>query len=172
MAQGSLVSLPKITSQATSLGAIRVSERTLEYALHPPQGVKVHSTVLSDADAARGVLRLVDDERVLVELACGVCIEAAVGDASRVDSKATKKRKRNLDEGYGDDRLSSGENSEEEVSREKAASTPLQSKLKELVPDIGPESRVVIVVCGGSNVTIDGAVEWRSMLQEGWGSEN
>ncbi|BCS24081.1 putative L-serine dehydratase [Aspergillus puulaauensis] len=172
VAQGSLVSLPKITSQATSLGAIRVSERTLEYALHPPQGVKVHSTVLSDADAARGVLRLVDDERVLVELACGVCIEAAVGDASRVDSKATKKRKRNLDEGYGDDRLSSGENSEEEVSREKAASTPLQSKLKELVPDIGPESRVVIVVCGGSNVTIDGAVEWRSMLQEGWGSEN
>lgn len=172
VAQGSLVSLPKITSQATSLGAIRVSERTLEYALHPPQGVKVHSTVLSDADAARGVLRLVDDERVLVELACGVCIEAAVGDASRVDSKATKKRKRNLDEGYGDDRLSSGENSEEEVSREKAASTPLQSKLKELVPDIGPESRVVIVVCGGSNVTIDGAVEWRSMLQEGWGTEN
>lgn len=172
VAQGSLVSLPKITSQATSLGAIRVSERTLEYALHPPQGVKVHSTVLSDADAARGVLRLVDDERVLVELACGVCVEAAVGDASRLDSKATKKRKRNLDEGYGDDRLSSGENSEEEVSREKAASTPLQSKLKELVPDIGPESRVVIVVCGGSNVTIDGAVEWRSMLQEGWGSEN
>lgn len=172
VAQGSLVSLPKITSQATSLGAIRVSERTLEYALHPPQGVKVHSTVLSDADAARGVLRLVDDERVLVELACGVCIEAAVGDASRLDSKATKKRKRNLDEGYGDDRLSSGENSEEEVSREKAASTPLQSKLKELVPDIGPESRVVIVVCGGSNVTIDGAVEWRSMLQEGWGTEN
>ncbi|OJJ02360.1 hypothetical protein ASPVEDRAFT_53063 [Aspergillus versicolor CBS 583.65] len=172
VAQGSLVSLPKITSQATSLGAIRVSERTLEYALHPPQGVKVHSTVLSDADAARGVLRLVDDERVLVELACGVCVEAAVGDASREESKVSKKRKRNLDEGYGDDRLSSGENSEEEVSREKAPSTPLQSKLKELVPGIGPESRVVIVVCGGSNVTIDGAVEWRSMLKEGWGTEN
>ncbi|KAJ0359510.1 hypothetical protein COL922a_014570, partial [Colletotrichum nupharicola] len=65
VAKGSLVSLPKITSQATSLGAIRVSERTLQYALHPPEGVKVHSTVLSDAEAARGVLRLVDDERLL-----------------------------------------------------------------------------------------------------------
>lgn len=161
MEKGSLVSLPKITSQATSLGAIKVSERTLQYAIHPPEGVQVHSTVLSDADAARGVLRLVDDERVLVELACGVCVEAAIGDASRVEK--TKKRKRVVDEGYGDDRLSSGEESDAS-----SPENPLRSKLKELVPDLGPESRVVIVVCGGSNVTIDGAVEWRSMLKEGW----
>ncbi|KAL4929938.1 putative L-serine dehydratase [Aspergillus undulatus] len=174
VAQGELVSLAKITSQATSLGAIRVSERTLQYAMDPPEGVKVHSTVLSDADAARGVLRLVDDERVLVELACGVCVEAAVGDASRVESKATKKRKRVVDEGYGDDRLSSGENEDEELKdlNETTSKNPLQSRLKELVPDLGPESRVVIVVCGGSNVTIDGAVEWRTMLKEGWGTEN
>ncbi|KAL4787357.1 tryptophan synthase beta subunit-like PLP-dependent enzyme [Aspergillus varians] len=170
----SLVSLPKITSQATSLGAIRVSERTLQYALHPPAGVKVHSTVLSDADAARGVLRLVDDERVLVELACGVCVEAAVGDASRIDSKVTRKRKRGLDEGYGDDRLSAGENEEESPQRivSSTSENQLQSKLKDLVPDLGPESRVVIVVCGGSNVTIDTAVEWRTMLKAGWGTEN
>ncbi|KAL4913462.1 tryptophan synthase beta subunit-like PLP-dependent enzyme [Aspergillus aurantiobrunneus] len=173
MARGSLVSLPKITSQATSLGAIRVSERTLQYALDPPKGIKVHSTVLSDADAARGVLRLVDEERVLVELACGVCVEAAIGDASRVDSKATKKRKRELDEGYGDDRLSAGENEEASDGMVSSVSkSPLQSKLKELVPDLGPQSRVVIVVCGGSNVTIDTAVEWRTMLKDGWGTEN
>ncbi|KAL4869449.1 hypothetical protein BDV12DRAFT_185150 [Aspergillus spectabilis] len=167
VAKGSLVSLPKITSQATSLGAIRVSERTLEYALRPPEGVKVHSTVLSDADAARGVLRLVDDERLLVELACGVCVEAVIGDASRVE-KPTKKRKREFDEGYGDDRLSAEEN-EEEVSEEVVPSeSPLRSRLKELVPDLGPESRVVIVVCGGSNVSVDAAVDWRKMLKEGW----
>ncbi|KAL3474634.1 tryptophan synthase beta subunit-like PLP-dependent enzyme [Aspergillus californicus] len=176
VAHGSLVSLPKITSQATSLGAIRVSERTLQYALHPPNGIKVHSTVFSDADAARGVLRLVDEERMLVELACGVCVEAAVGDAARV-GLMTKKRKRGSDEGYGDDRLSSGENEEDnsscdgDVSSAAAAVSPLQSRLKELVPDLGPESRVVIVVCGGSNVTVDAAVEWRKMLKEGWGTE-
>ncbi|KAL6237431.1 hypothetical protein BDW75DRAFT_82637 [Aspergillus navahoensis] len=169
VAKGSLVSLPKITSQATSLGAIRVSERTLQYALHPPEGVKVHSTVLSDADAARGVLRLVDDERMLVELACGVCVEAAVGDACR--SEKIKKRKRTLDEGYGDDRVSAGE-SEGGLSDGGMFENLLRSRLKELMPDMGPESRVVIVVCGGSNVTIDAAVEWRTMLKEGWGDEN
>ncbi|OJJ41065.1 hypothetical protein ASPWEDRAFT_101989 [Aspergillus wentii DTO 134E9] len=120
VARKSLVSLPKITSQATSLGAIRVSEKTFQYATSPPPGIAVHSAVLSDADAARGVLRLVDDERLLVELACGVCVEAA-------------------------------------------------SKLKQLVPELGPQSRVVIIVCGGSNVTIDSAVEWRGMLKQGWG---
>ncbi|KAJ0419328.1 tryptophan synthase beta subunit-like PLP-dependent enzyme [Aspergillus carlsbadensis] len=172
VAKGSLVSLPKITSQATSLGAIRVSERTLQYALHPPEGVKVHSTVLTDAEAARGVLRLVDDERLLVELACGVCVEAAIGDASGA-VKTTKKRKREVDEGYGDDRLSAGENEDEELVDElKTEALPLQSRLKELVPDLGPQSRVVIVVCGGSNVTIDAAVEWRKMLKEGWGDGN
>ncbi|PTU20736.1 hypothetical protein P175DRAFT_0437373 [Aspergillus ochraceoroseus IBT 24754] len=170
--KGELVSLPKITSQATSLGVVRVSERTFQYAVNPPEGVKVHSTVLPDAEAARGVLRLVDDERILVELACGVCVEAAVGDAGR---KPTKKRKRALDEGYGDDRSSSGENeAEEEATIGLAPSSsssppPLQSKLKQLVPELGPESRVVLVVCGGSNVTIDSAVEWRKMLQDGWG---
>ncbi|KAL4810951.1 tryptophan synthase beta subunit-like PLP-dependent enzyme [Aspergillus unguis] len=162
MEKGSLVSLPKITSQATSLGAIRVSERTFQYAMHPPDGVKVHSTVFSDADAARGVLRLVDEERILVELACGVCVEAAIGDAGRAGKPETKKRKRVVDEGYGDDRLS-GEESDGVPSE-----NLLKSRLQELVPDLGPESRVVIVVCGGSNVTIDGAVEWRNMLKEGW----
>lgn len=190
VAQNSLVSLPKITSQATSLGAIRVSEKTFEYATSPPAGIAVHSAVLSDADAARGVLRLVDDERLLVELACGVCVEAAVGDAGKaavsssspVSASLERKRKRptednpSRDEGYGDDRLSAtenesgGEDSVPNGSSVSASSSPLQSKLKQLVPDLNADSRVVIVVCGGSNVTIDSAVEWRKMLKEGWGN--
>ncbi|RHZ50158.1 putative L-serine dehydratase [Aspergillus thermomutatus] len=200
VAQKSLVSLPKITSQATSLGAIRVSERTFKYAISPPPGIAVHSAVLSDDDAARGVLRLADDERLLVELACGVCVEAAIGDAAKARASGSastssaaeqaaltgKKRKRTQaefsqrDEGYGDDRLSSGENeteSEETGSQPQAHPTEntlspsheFQSKLKQLVPNLQPDSRVVIIVCGGSNVTIDMAAEWRKMLQEGWG---
>ncbi|OOF97885.1 hypothetical protein ASPCADRAFT_2953 [Aspergillus carbonarius ITEM 5010] len=176
-----LVSLPKITSQATSLGAIRVSERTFRYAVEPPPGVKVHSAVFSDAEAARGVLRLVDDERLLVELACGVCVEAAVGGSGASKSSgwvsAGQKRKRGIeveytakDEGYGDDRLSAGENEDDSpaLSVVSSSSEGLQSKLKELVPGLNEDSRVVIIVCGGSNVTIDMAAEWRKMLAEGW----
>jgi L-serine/L-threonine ammonia-lyase len=183
MANKSLVSLPKITSQATSLGAVRVSETTFQYAMSPPPGIKVHSTVLSDADAARGVLRLANDERLLVELACGVCIEAAIGDAATAvpasvtagaGAQGIKKRKRGLDEtevtyrdeGYGDDRSTSTDNETDQELEPEVEK--LNSKLKQLVPDLNPQSRVVIIVCGGSYVTIDMACEWRKMLDEGW----
>lgn len=168
--QNSLVSLPKITSQATSLGAIRVSEQTFGYATNPPPGMKVHSSVLSDADAARGVLRLADEERLLVELACGVCVEAVVGDRGRdlaAAARASKRRRTETghrDEGYGDDRSTT----DEEVSSSEGVGEELGSKLRQLVPDLNEESRVVIVVCGGSNVTIDMAAEWRGMLKDGW----
>ena len=191
IASNSLVSLPKITSQATSLGAIRVSETTFQYAVAPPPGIKVHSAVLTDAEAARGCLRLVDDERYLVELACGVCVEAAIGDAATATpasakpvavGQSPKKRKRgsnengHRDEGYGDDRLSSTENDNEtdpepeaEVSDVAVAKSPaFKSKMKQLIPDLNENSRVVIVVCGGSNVTIETAGEWRKLLAEGW----
>ncbi|OJJ44647.1 hypothetical protein ASPZODRAFT_153551 [Penicilliopsis zonata CBS 506.65] len=171
LAQKSLVSLPKITSQATSLGAVCVSERTFSYALSPPAGIRVHSTVLSDADAARGVLRLADSERTLVELACGVCVEAAIGDSAAAPMSAG--RRAPPDEGYGDDRSSSTEN---EIESDLDAQDPLPaadavaltSKLRQLVPGLGPQSRVVIIVCGGSNITIEMAAEWRQMLEQGW----
>lgn len=163
VSQKSHISLPKITSQATSLGAIRVSEKTYNYALSPPAGMAVHPAVLSDADAARGVLRLADEERLLVELACGVCVEAAVGDAA--GQRGTKRKRTSgghRDEGYGDDRSSTDEEIPEGASEE------LGSKLKQLVPDLNKDSRVVIVVCGGSNVTIDMAADYRRLLNEGW----
>lgn len=192
IAKNSLVSLPSITSQATSLGAIRVSETTFQYAVAPPPGIKVHSAVLTDAEAARGCLRLADDERILVELACGVCIETAIGDAAKAiaasavpvaDAQATKKRKRgsknvavHRDEGYGDDHFSSTENETDPEPEMEVESGPVvsesapafSSKLKQLVPDLNESSRVVIIVCGGSNVTIDMACEWRTLLADGW----
>ncbi|KAE8147684.1 putative L-serine dehydratase [Aspergillus avenaceus] len=177
VAQKSLVSLSKITSQATSLGAIRVSERTFQYATAPPPGVAVHSAVFSDADAARGVLRLADEERLLVELACGVCVEAAVGDAekARVGAKKRKREERDYpahrDEGYGDDRSSATEvETESDEGSSSSSVAGFQSKLKQLVPGLNSQSRVVIVVCGGSNITIDMAAEWRKLLDEGWGN--
>ncbi|RMJ22090.1 l-serine dehydratase [Aspergillus sp. HF37] len=180
MNSNSLVSLPKITSQATSLGAIRVSEKTFNYAVNPPPGMTVHSSVLSDADAARGVLRLADEERLLVELACGVCVEAVVGDGARArreqgrqGERGVKRRRvtaaaaaagKHRDEGYGDDRSTT----DEEGPSAGEGDEELGSKLKQLVPELKEDSRVVIVVCGGSNVTIDMAAEYHRLLDEGW----
>lgn len=139
----SLMSLPAITSLATSLGCTRVAERTLKNVLSPPSGVDIHSTVLHDAEAAKGVLALADEERILVELACGVCVEAAVGSGMGYKPSSGEKLK-------GDDQQ------------------PL-TYLKQLVPSIGPDSRVVIIVCGGSNVNVEMAAEWRQRVADGWG---
>ncbi|KAI9045770.1 putative L-serine dehydratase [Aspergillus affinis] len=117
----SLQSLPAITSQATSLGALCVAPRTLQYAQAPPAGVKVVSAVGSDADAAQGVVRLADEHRLQVELACGISVHIGA-----------------------------------------------MGRMRELVPDLRPESRVVVVVCGGSNVTAETIAEYRRQLSAGW----
>lgn len=119
--EGKLSSLSAIESQATSLGALCVAGKTLSNAVSPPKGIDVTSVVGSDADAARGVLRLADETRLQVELACGISLEVAVGE-----------------------------------------------KLKELIPDLRPETRVVVVVCGGSNITAEMMAEYRAKLQDGW----
>ncbi|KAF7159773.1 hypothetical protein CNMCM5623_005162 [Aspergillus felis] len=119
--KGSLQSLPGITSLATSLGAVCVAEKTFQYASLPPAGIDVVSVVGSDAEAAQGVLRLADDLRLQVELACGISVEAAVG-----------------------------------------------RRLRDAIPDLTPNSRVVIVVCGGSNVTAEMIAEYRLKLESGW----
>lgn len=65
---GELITLPKITSQATSLGVVKVSAKTFEYAQRP----NVTSLVLSDAEAAKGCCLLAEHERMMVELTVGV----------------------------------------------------------------------------------------------------
>jgi L-serine/L-threonine ammonia-lyase len=106
-----LVTLPGITSQATSLGCSRAAEQAFRYAQRP----SVRSVVLSDAEAAMGCWRLADDERVMVELACGVSVALCYNG-----------------------RL------------EEALGRPLT-----------PESKVVVILCGGSNVTVDMLAGWR-----------
>ena len=77
--QGEQITLPGITSLATSLGATRVSERTFELASKHRGSGRVKSAVLTDAEAAMGCWRFADDERALVELACGVNIALCCG---------------------------------------------------------------------------------------------
>jgi len=104
LAAGELVTLPAITSLATSLGARRVCEKAFDYARRET----VSTAVLSDAEAIRACRRFADEEHILVELACGVCPAVCYN-----------------------------------------------GMLQKLVPGLTKESVVVIVVCGGSNISFD-----------------
>jgi L-serine/L-threonine ammonia-lyase len=109
---GEMVTLDRITSQATSLGCARVTDQTFKFG----QRGNVRSVVLPDAEAAMGCWRLADDERIMVELACGINVALCY-----------------------DGRL------------EKALGRPVRK-----------EDKVVIVLCGGSNVTSRMLCEWRN----------
>ncbi|XP_021268842.1 serine dehydratase-like isoform X5 [Numida meleagris] len=67
---GHLVTLPDITSVAKCLGAKTVSARALQCA----QEIQVISEVVEDAEAVRSVERFLDDERMLVQPACGAAL--------------------------------------------------------------------------------------------------
>ncbi|PHH88756.1 hypothetical protein CDD83_7088 [Cordyceps sp. RAO-2017] len=102
------VTLPEITSIATSLGCSRVSAETWRWIQQP----NTHSLVVSDADAAASCVRFADDARHLVEVSCGAALAAVYrGDLRRC-----------LGRGLGD----------AEWARK----------------------NVVVVVCGGSGVTL------------------
>ncbi|OAA70574.1 serine family amino acid catabolism-related protein [Cordyceps fumosorosea ARSEF 2679] len=113
---GELVTLPGITSLATSLGARRVCARALECAL----AGNVVTAVLPDAEAIRACRRFADEERLVVELACGVC-----------------------------------------------PAIIYTGKIRELVPGLDENSNVVIVVCGGSNMSYDIMDKYMAGLENG-----
>ncbi|KAJ3603716.1 hypothetical protein NHX12_028457 [Muraenolepis orangiensis] len=72
MSAGELVTLPEITSIATTLGLARVSAQTLKLTREHA----VFSEVVTDEDAVRAVQRFLDDEKILVEPACGAALAA------------------------------------------------------------------------------------------------
>ncbi|KAK4148156.1 tryptophan synthase beta subunit-like PLP-dependent enzyme [Dichotomopilus funicola] len=80
---GELVTLPGITSIATSLGARRVSEKTWEWVRKAgPEGM-AFSTV-PDGAAALACVRFLDDARIMIEVACGATVATAYnGDLRR-----------------------------------------------------------------------------------------
>ncbi|NXC50371.1 SDSL protein, partial [Penelope pileata] len=67
---GHLVTLPDITSVAKCLGAKTVSARALQCA----QENRVISEVVEDTEAVRAVEQFLDDERMLVQPACGAAL--------------------------------------------------------------------------------------------------
>lgn len=80
LAAGERVSLPAITSIATSLGARQVCEQALRLAGEHP----LQSVVISDLEAVEACLRFVEDHRLVVEPACGAALALAgraAGDA-------------------------------------------------------------------------------------------
>ena len=107
---GELVTLPGITSIATTLGAVRVAEEAFRHG----QKKNVVSIALNDAEAAMGCWRIADDERLLVEVSCGISVAPCYNGL-----------------------------------------------LKKLIPSFGPQSNVVVILCGGSHVTPEMIVGFR-----------
>ena len=113
--EGKLVTLPAITSIATSLGAKRVAQTTFDLGRRS----NVRSVVLSDAEAAMGCWRLADDERLVVEPACGVSVAVCY-----------------------------------------------DGRLKQLLPKLTNESKVVVIVCGGSDITLEMLMGYRKQYAD------
>ncbi|XP_063171946.1 serine dehydratase-like [Candoia aspera] len=67
---GQLVTLPDITSVAKCLGAKTVAQRALDCTNECP----IISQVVEDVEAVKAVEQFLDDERVLVEPACGASL--------------------------------------------------------------------------------------------------
>ncbi|EME82712.1 uncharacterized protein MYCFIDRAFT_36447 [Pseudocercospora fijiensis CIRAD86] len=72
--KGEHITLPAITSIATTLGARKVAKRAYDYASDKS---RVTTAVLSDAEAVEACKRFADDERILVEPSCGVALATA-----------------------------------------------------------------------------------------------
>ncbi|HVL75267.1 MAG TPA: pyridoxal-phosphate dependent enzyme [Noviherbaspirillum sp.] len=73
---GELVTLPAITSLATSLAAKRVAAAALEWTRRHD----VRSVVVSDRQALDACVAFADDQRALVEPACGAALAVAYGN--------------------------------------------------------------------------------------------
>jgi L-serine/L-threonine ammonia-lyase len=76
------VELPRIASIATSLGARQISARAFEVATTH----RLSSVVVSDAAAVRACLQFLDDQRLLVEPACGASLALAYDAANELQT--------------------------------------------------------------------------------------
>ena len=75
LAAGEPVTLPAITSIATTLGAKRVCDRAVRWAKEHP----IRSALCTDAEAVAACRRFADDHRFLVEPACGAALAVLPG---------------------------------------------------------------------------------------------
>lgn len=63
--------IDKIETIASTLGALAVTTAVLDN-----RGIDVQSHLMSDSDAVRACLRFLDEQRILVEPACGAALAA------------------------------------------------------------------------------------------------
>lgn len=77
---GRRIELPSIKSIATSLGATQVCEQAFSWT----ERHTILSTVVTDKAAVNACLRFLDDQRVLVEPACGASLAAAYDGAAEL----------------------------------------------------------------------------------------
>lgn len=129
VAAGQLVTLPGISSIATSLGCIRVAEEAYRWYRQRPKDVV--PVVVSDAEAVDAIVHFLDDTRLLVEPACGAALAPLYTPArSAVD--------------VADGKPSTG------------STSLLRQSLGAGMSDVAwAEHNVVMVVCGGSNISLD-----------------
>ena len=113
--EGRLSTLPAITSIATTLGARTVAKTAYEYA----KSDSVKSVVLQDREAMEGCVRFANDERIMVEASCGVCLALCYG-----------------------------------------------GRLRQVLPELTEASKVVIVVCGGKNISANMLQTWEEQLKQ------
>lgn len=83
-AAGELITLERISSIATSLGAKRVAAETLTWS----RKHRVIPWVVSDRQAVDACLRFADDHRLLVEPACGAALSAIYNRAPAIAGQA------------------------------------------------------------------------------------
>jgi L-serine/L-threonine ammonia-lyase len=81
IAAGKPVTLPAITSIATSLGASRVCDRALEWSWERP----IRNVRVSDRQAVDACTRFLDEHRLLVEPACGAALAAVYDRSFEID---------------------------------------------------------------------------------------
>ncbi len=84
MQAGKLVTLDRISSIATTLGARTVTPQALEWARRHP----ITPWVVSDRAAVDACLRFADDHRVLVEPACGAALAAGYDRAQPIEGRS------------------------------------------------------------------------------------
>ena len=85
IAVGNRITLPAITSIATSLGARQVCQQAFEYSTQH----SIHSVVVTDADAVAACERFIMDHRIVVEPACGAALASVYQNKEILDPYAS-----------------------------------------------------------------------------------
>jgi len=111
MKAGRLVTLDSIDTIAKSLGAMKVAKVALEMS----DSYNVIPYLVTDAEAAMACVKLANDHKIIIEVACGAAVAPAYFD-----------------------------------------------RLQQLVPSLDAASRVVVVACGGSNVSLEKLLQYKA----------